>query len=83
MGEVHKSQVPESSLHWNWQDGSLQLNSKVAELVYDGFSGLRVMKVSGGIASMVQVQLAGVGSILLNWSMALTSKVCSALERPL
>ena len=46
-------------------------------------AGSRASVSSGGLALMVQVKLAGVGSTFPAESMARTSKVCAPSERPL
>ena len=44
--------------------GSVEVKSKSASAASDGFGGLAVMFVSGGVASTSQVYVAGVSSAL-------------------
>jgi len=51
---------------------SVEAKVKVALVLLVDAGGLVVMLVSGGVASIVQVKMAGVGSLLPAASMALT-----------
>jgi hypothetical protein len=48
-----------------------------------GFPGFAVIVVSGGVTSIVQVLLAGVGSVLPSGSVARTWNVCEPAASPL
>ena len=53
-----------------------------APVAFVGSLGCAVIVVFGAAVSIVQVKLAGVGSVLLEASVARTSKVCEPSVRP-
>ena len=61
-----------SRLHWKVLPLCVELNVNVALLLVVGFLGFLAMFVSGGIASIVQMNLAGVLSTLPAASIART-----------
>ncbi len=44
-------QLPASSLHWNVDPASVDVNEKEAVLALVGFAGIAVIAVSGGVVS--------------------------------
>jgi hypothetical protein len=86
-GVVHVLQVPESSWHWKLEPPSLEKREKLAaveEVVPDGPEEIEVWGgVVSGVASTVQVRLAGEASVLPAASVALAEKVCEPEAREL
>jgi hypothetical protein len=62
--------------------GSLELKLKPALVEFVVAAGPAVIEVSGGVVSIVQVKLAGIGSALPAASVAVTWKVCDPGARP-
>ena len=58
------------------------VKTKDAAVAFVGSSGPDVMLVCGAVVSIVQVKLAGVGSLLPAASRARTWKVCEPAPRP-
>ena len=86
VGDVQAANAPASSLHWNVEPASLEVNSNVAH-VPDVAGGPLLIVVWGGVVSVgpaviVHVRLAGVGSTLPAASAERTSKVCTPGVRP-
>ena len=69
---------PASSLHAKVLPDFVAEKLKLALMLLVRAGGLAVMVVSGAVVSMVQVKLAGVGSVLPARSVAWTWKVCVA-----
>ena len=61
--------------HSKVEPASLEENVKLAVVLLVGVAGLLLMVVSGGVVSIIHVQVAGVGSGFNARSTALTSKV--------
>ena len=80
-GVVQSANAAPSTLHWNVLFFSVDLNLNVALLLAVGVFGFPVMLVSGGIASIVQMNLAAILSVLPAASMARTWNVCFALPK--
>jgi hypothetical protein len=79
---VQEANAPASSLHSNVLPASEDANSKVPLVWFVGLVGPEVMVVCGGVASTVQVYVAGAGSVFPAASVALTSNVCAPSVRP-
>jgi hypothetical protein len=75
-----------SRRHSNVEPASLEEKANVALVLVVVATGPESIDVSGGVvsagASIVQLQLAGVGSMLPAWSIARTSKVCEPSLSP-
>ena len=82
VGLAHATNEPESSLHWNVEPDSVEENANVAVLALLLPEGPLVMLVSGATVSTVQLNEAGVGSVLPVESVAFTWKVCDPCARP-
>jgi len=74
--------LPESSLHSNVDPDSLEENVNVAEVDAVVPEGPESIVVSGAVASIVQVRVAGLASVLPAASTALTENVCAPSDRP-
>ena len=75
-------QAPPSSRHAKLEAASSALNANVALAEPLGSDGPESTAVSGAVASIVQLRLAGVVSVLPAPSVARTSKVWSPPARP-
>ena len=64
-----------SSRHWKVLGASVDVNVKVAFVLFVGEGGPEVTTVSGAVWSMTQLMPAGDGSVLFAESIARTSKV--------
>ena len=82
MGEEQLAKLPESSLHSKVEGDSLDENVNVAELEVVVPDGPESIVVSGAVASIVQVRVAGLASVLPAASTALTENVCAPSDRP-
>jgi hypothetical protein len=74
-GEEHAVKAPASTRHAKPDPASLELKVKVALVAFVGSDGPESTVVSGGVVSIVQVQVAGVGSVFPSESVARTAKV--------
>ena len=74
-GLEQDSNNPPSSEHSKELPASVEVNSNVAEPELDSADGATVIVVSGAVASMFQLNSAGVVSVLPAESVALTAKV--------
>ncbi|HEY8793039.1 MAG TPA: hypothetical protein VIL96_09165, partial [Gaiellaceae bacterium] len=74
-GLEQDDQLPPSSRHSKVDPPSVELKVNVGVAFPDGLAGLESIVVSGGVRSIVQVELAGVESVLPAWSVARTWKV--------
>ncbi len=74
-GEMQAVQLPLSMRHSKVEPLSLELNVKVGVVLLEGFEGPVSIVVLGAVRSIVQVELAGVASVLPAWSVARTWKV--------
>lgn len=76
-GDEHGEYAAPSTLHWKVDPASLEVNANVAVgvVIVDPSAGPEVIVVSGGVASTVNVRVAGVGSGLPAGSVATTEKV--------
>src|SRR6185503_12584189 len=72
-GKVQAAQAPASSAHWKRLPLSVAANENVAVVP---FVATEVSRVSGGVASTVQLAVAGVASALPAGSTARTASVC-------
>ena len=82
MGEAQDDQPPPSSWHSNVEPPSLAVKVKSGPAELLGSLGCAVIVVFGAVVSIVQVKLAGVGSVLPAASVARTSKVWEPSLRP-
>jgi hypothetical protein len=64
------------------EPASLAENEKLAAVAVVGLEGAVLMVVLGGVVSMAQECVAGVGSTLPAESIALTPNVCEPSARP-
>src|SRR5207253_3834183 len=74
-GLEQELQLPPSIWHSKVEPLSPELKVKVGVAFPDGSEGLESIVVLGAVRSIVQVWLAGAGSVLLALSVARTSKV--------
>ena len=65
-----------SSEHWNVEPVSVEWKLKLALPVFVDAAGPESISVSGGVESTVQLNEAGVGSVLPAASVAFTWKLC-------
>ena len=72
---MQAAKAPASSLHSKVLLASVDVKLKLALVLLSIAGGLAVMLVSGAVVSIVQVKLAGVGSVLPTASIARTWKV--------
>jgi hypothetical protein len=82
LGEEQLVKLPESSLHSKVAPGSSEDNTNVAELEAVVPLGPESIVVSGAVASIVHVRVAGLESTLPAASIALTVNVCAPSDRP-
>jgi hypothetical protein len=75
LGLVQEANAPASSLHSKVLPASVDVKEKLALVWLVGFAGVEVIDVFGGPVSIVQVWLAGVGSVLPTGSIARTCTV--------
>jgi hypothetical protein len=80
---VQSAKAAPSSLHSNVDPASVDVKLKPAAVWFVGFAGPAVMVVFGGVRSIVQLYVAGVGSAFPTASSARTRKVRAPSERPL
>jgi hypothetical protein len=82
LGDVHATAVPVSSLHVKVEPASDDVNEidAVDELIVP--DGACVIEVSGAPLSTVHVRVAGVASLLLAASVAVTVNVCEPSASP-
>ena len=74
-GLAQADQPPPSIRHSNVEPVSVELKVNVGVVLLEGLEGPMSIVVSGAVRSIVQVELAGVVSVLPAWSVARTSKV--------
>ena len=80
-GLVQVVTEPPSSWHLNVDPDSLDVNENEAAASVDGSGGELVIVVSGGVRSICQLKVAGVGSVCAAASVACTENVCSPSVR--
>src|ERR1043166_1926646 len=79
--EVHAANAPPSTSQANAAVASPELNPNVPVAVFDSAAGLEVIITDGGVASTVQLLVAGVGSTRPEVSRARTAKLCAPSPR--
>jgi hypothetical protein len=80
---VQEENPAPSSEHWKLLPASFDVNEKLALAELVKLGGPAVIVVSGSTRSIVQVCVAGVGSVFPAGSVARTSKVWPPSARPL
>src|SRR5262245_7548895 len=80
-GELQAAKAALSRLHWSVEAASVVIVNEAAMLL--GLLGVTVNVVSGATVSTVQVNVAGVGSVLPIESVAATLKACGPSVTPL
>ncbi len=79
---MQEAQPPPSRWHSKVEPPSDEVKENEAPFAFVGSLGCAVIVVFGAAVSIVQVKLAGVGSVLPEASVARTSKVCEPSVRP-
>ena len=74
-GEVQTPKAPLSTLHWNVELGSVELNANCGLATLERSAGLVSIVVSGGVRSTVHVKASG-ALVLPTASVLVTENVC-------
>src|SRR5688500_15260330 len=82
-GEAHPEKATPSSEHSKVEPDSFAEKMKITLASVVVATGPESIVVSGGVASTIQVALAGVGSVFSDRSTARTLKTCPPSLRPL